>query len=62
LKIFEEKTNLKKIRWDGSGYTMNMKMGGGGVADISTVDAYSRIDLCTPIFLDKASKQDFTKE
>jgi hypothetical protein len=36
--------------------------GGGGVADISTVDAYSRIDLCTPIFLDKASKQDFTKE
>jgi hypothetical protein len=55
------KQTSKKIRWDGSGYTMNMKMG-GGVADISTVDAYSRIDLCTPIFLDKASKQDFTKE
>jgi hypothetical protein len=34
----------------------------GAVADISVVDAYSEMDLCMPIFLGEASKQDFTKE
>jgi hypothetical protein len=34
----------------------------GGVMDILTVDAYSGMDLCTPIFLNGASKQDFAKE
>jgi hypothetical protein len=33
----------------------------GGVADILMVDTYSGMDLCTPIFLGEASKQDFTK-
>jgi hypothetical protein len=28
----------------------------GGVVDISVVDAYSRIELCTPILLGEASK------
>jgi hypothetical protein len=28
----------------------------GGVVDISVVDAYSRVELCTPIFLGEASK------
>jgi hypothetical protein len=32
-----------------------------GVADILMVDTYSGMDLCTPIFLGEASKQDFTK-
>jgi hypothetical protein len=30
--------------------------GNGGVMDISVVDAYSKIDLCTPILLGEASK------
>jgi hypothetical protein len=34
----------------------------GGVAGILMVDAYSGMDLCTPIFLGEASKQDFAKE
>jgi hypothetical protein len=29
---------------------------------ISAVDAYSGMDLCMPIFLGEASKQDFVKE
>jgi hypothetical protein len=28
----------------------------GGDVDISVVDAYSRVELCTPIFFDEASK------
>jgi hypothetical protein len=31
--------------------------GNGGVMDISAVDAYSRMDLCTPILLCEASKK-----
>jgi hypothetical protein len=31
--------------------------GNGGVVDISAVDAYSRIELCTPILLGEASKK-----
>jgi hypothetical protein len=34
----------------------------GGVAGILMVDTYSGMDLCTPIFLGEASKQDFAKE
>jgi hypothetical protein len=30
--------------------------GNGGVVDISAVDAYSGIELCTPILLGEASK------
>jgi hypothetical protein len=38
LKIFEEKTNFKKkFGWDGSGYTMNMKMGGCGYIDVGRI-------------------------
>jgi hypothetical protein len=33
-----------------------------GDADILAVDAYSVTDLCTPIFLGEASKQDFAKQ
>jgi hypothetical protein len=28
----------------------------GGVVDISVVDAYSGVELCTPIFLGEAGK------
>jgi hypothetical protein len=31
--------------------------GNGGVVDISAVNAYSRMDLCTPILLGEASKK-----
>jgi hypothetical protein len=31
--------------------------GNGGVVDISAVDAYSRMELCTPILLSEASKK-----
>jgi hypothetical protein len=31
--------------------------GNGGVVDISVVDAYSRMELCMPIFLGEASKK-----
>jgi hypothetical protein len=31
--------------------------GNGGVADISAVDAYSGMELCTPILLGEASKK-----
>jgi hypothetical protein len=34
----------------------------GGVAYISAVDAYSRMDLCTPIFLGEASNKISPKE
>jgi hypothetical protein len=29
----------------------------GGVVDILAVDAYSRVELCTPIFFGEASKK-----
>jgi hypothetical protein len=31
--------------------------GNGGVVDISVVDAYFRMELCTPILLDEPSKK-----
>jgi hypothetical protein len=30
---------------------LNHDYGDGGVVDISAVDAYSRVEVCTPIFL-----------
>jgi hypothetical protein len=30
--------------------------GDGGIVDISVVDAYSEVELCTPIFLGEARK------
>jgi hypothetical protein len=35
---------------------LNHDYGDGGVVDILVVDAYSRVELCTPIFLEEASK------
>jgi hypothetical protein len=35
---------------------LNHDYGGVGVVDISAVDAYSRVEVCTPIFLVEASK------
>jgi hypothetical protein len=34
---------------------LNHDYGDGGVVDILTVDAYSRVDVCTPIFMGDAS-------
>jgi hypothetical protein len=39
--------------WDGSDYTMNMKV--GEVVGISAVNTYPGMDLCMPIFLGEAS-------
>jgi hypothetical protein len=37
-------------------YTMNMKWG-VGLVDILVVDAYSKMELCTPIFLGETSSK-----
>jgi hypothetical protein len=37
-------------------YTMNMKWG-VGLVDILVVDAYSEMELCTPIFLGETSSK-----
>jgi hypothetical protein len=34
---------------------LNYDYGDGGVVDILAVDAYSRVDVCTPIFMGEAS-------
>jgi hypothetical protein len=34
---------------------LNHDYGDGGVVDIMAVDTYSRVDVCTPIFMGKAS-------
>jgi hypothetical protein len=34
---------------------LNHDYGDGGVVDILTVDAYSRVDVCIPIFMGEAS-------
>jgi hypothetical protein len=34
---------------------LNHDYGDGGVVDILTVDAYSGVDVCTPIFMGEAS-------
>jgi hypothetical protein len=36
------------FKWDGSGYTKIYEIG-GGVENLSAVDAYPKMDLCTPI-------------
>jgi hypothetical protein len=38
---------------------LNHDYGDGGVVDILAVDAYSGVELCTPIFLGEASKKKF---
>jgi hypothetical protein len=38
---------------------LNHDYGDGGVVDILAVDAYSGVELCTPIFLGEASKKIF---
>jgi hypothetical protein len=38
---------------------LNHDYGDGGVVDILAVDAYSGVELCTPIFLGEASKKNF---
>jgi hypothetical protein len=34
---------------------LNYDYGDGGVVDMLVVDAYSRVEVCTPIFLGEAS-------
>jgi hypothetical protein len=36
---------------------LNHDYGDGGVVDILAVDAYSEVEVCTPIFLGEASKK-----
>jgi hypothetical protein len=36
---------------------LNHDYGDGGVVDIMVVDAYSRVEVCTPLFLGEASKK-----
>jgi hypothetical protein len=36
---------------------LNHDYGNGGVVDISVVDAYSGMELCTPMLLGEASKK-----
>jgi hypothetical protein len=54
LMIYEEKNTLQffsdEMEWLSHDYR------NGGVVDISAMDAYSRMELCTPILLDEASK------
>jgi hypothetical protein len=49
FEMFEEKTNFKlPFKWDGSGYT-NIYEIRGVAENLSAVDAYPRMDLCTSI-------------
>jgi hypothetical protein len=41
---------------------LNHDFGDGGVADILAVDAYSGVEVCTPIFLGEASKSFLKKK
>jgi hypothetical protein len=58
LMINEEKNTLQKFlfRWNGMEW-LSHDYGNGGVVDISVVDAYSGMELCTPILLGEASKK-----
>jgi hypothetical protein len=56
LMIFGEKTAFKnsfQMAWD---VWLILNCEDGGVVDISAVGACSRVESCTPIFLDEASK------
>jgi hypothetical protein len=47
--MFQEKTIFKLyFKWDGSGYTKIYEIG-GVVENLSVVDAYLEMDLCTAI-------------
>jgi hypothetical protein len=56
LMINEEKSTLQKFlfRWNGMEW-LSHDYRNGGVVDISAVDAYSKMELCTPILLGEAS-------
>jgi hypothetical protein len=58
LMINEEKNTLQNFlfRWNGMEW-LSHDYGNGGVVDISVVDAYSGMELCTPILLGEASKK-----
>jgi hypothetical protein len=57
LIINEKKNTLPKFlfRWNIMEW-LSHDYGNGGVVDISAVDAYSRMELCTPILLGEAKK------
>jgi hypothetical protein len=60
LMINEEKNTLQKFLFRRNGMEwLTHDYGNGGVVDISAVDAYSRIELCTPILLGEASKKNW---
>jgi hypothetical protein len=52
FEIFEDKTIFFKLsfKWVGSGYTKICEIG-GVVENLSAVDLYLRMDLCTPTTL-----------
>jgi hypothetical protein len=59
FEMFEEKTFFFKLsfKWYGSGYTKIYEIG-GVVENLSVVDVYPRMDLCTLIlFLGEASNK-----
>jgi hypothetical protein len=58
LMIFEEKITSSKTfgKELGSPIWLNHDYGDGVVVDISAVDAYSGVVVCTPLFLGEASK------
>jgi hypothetical protein len=59
FEMFEEKKIFFKLslKWDGSGYTRIYEIG-GDAENLSAVDVYPEIELCTPIiFLGEASSK-----
>jgi hypothetical protein len=60
LMINEEKNTLQKFlfRWNRMEW-LSHDYGNRGVMDISVVDAYSGMELCTPILLGEASKKNW---
>jgi hypothetical protein len=58
LMIFEEKITSSKTfgKELGSPIWLNHDYGDGVVVDILAVDAYSGVEVCTPLFLGEASK------
>jgi hypothetical protein len=61
LMINEEKNTLQKkfqMKWNGMEW-LSHDYGNEGVVDISAVDAYSGMELCTSILLGEASKKNW---
>jgi hypothetical protein len=58
LMINEEKNTLQKFlfKWNGMEW-LSHDYGNGEVVDISAVDTYSEMELCTEILLGEASKK-----